>query len=352
MKMKTFGRYLWYRLENSALRTVVFTLLSVILTQNVVSDCIDAQAIKYNETGIFMLAVVLGVICTVIPMLENMGFKNRRNLDTLYFFPIKREKMALVHYLSGLIQILFIYTVTFFVAYAYLGINTDYFELYHMVPYYFLSLLLGLVMYSIFMFIFAQGNTIIDGVVFSLMWAFAIALVMWALTETVVTELVVTELSSRDNYQTLVMIRQFPNWGIAYAPINNLTVIYQNLIEVNMESRYNLEAALRYRDQWYMFFAWGALGVASAIGYFVTFVRKGAHKAGEISDSWFGYRLLIPIYGYSLLALIGEIELVTLLIFAAMIIGYIIYRRSFKIKGRDLVITALGIIPLLLGMVM
>lgn len=344
--MKTFGRYLLYRIENSALRTIIFTVLSVILTQNVISLCTsNGRPIQYNETGIYMLAVVLSIICTVIPMLETMGFKNRRNLDTLYFFPIKREKMALVHYLSGWIQILFIYTVTFVIAYAYLGIKTNYFALYHMVPYYFLSLLLGLIMYSIFMFIFGQANTIADGVLFSVMWVFAIALMMTAVRETIIEEFI-----RNDNYETTALINQLPSWGIVYMPINNLTVIFQDLIEVNKQ--WSNTSVNLYREQWYMFLVWGVLGVASAVGYFITFVKKGANKAGEISDSWFGYRLLIPVYGYSLLMIIGEIDILMIFIFVAMIIGYIVYRRSFKIRVRDLVVTALGIIPLMLSIMM
>ena len=341
--MQTFGRYLWYRLENSALRTIVFTVLSVILTQNVVSICIDSTVIEYNETGIFMLAVVLGIICTIIPMLENMGFKNRRNLDTLYFFPISRFKMALAHYLSGLIQVIFIYTVTFAVAYAYLGIKTDYFALYHMVPYYFLSLLVGIVMYSFFSFTFAQGNTVTDGAVISILWAFAIALVMWAVTERIVMGMI-----DHEDFEAVRRANQLPNWGIAYVPINNLTVIFQDLIEINRDWRST--SAERYLSQWYMFATWGAIGIASVVGYFITFIKKGAHKAGEISDSYFGYRTLIPIYGYSLLLMIGQIEIITILIFMAMIIGYIVYRRSFRLKTSDLVVIALGVIPLVIGM--
>lgn len=340
--MKTFGRYLRYRIENTALRTAIFTVLAVILTMSVIPNCIDAYT-EYSQTGLFMLATVLGIICTVIPMLETMGFKNRRNLDTLYFFPLKREKMALAHYLSGAIQIFFIYTVTFFASFAYLAINTDYFALFHMIPYYFLSLLLGLVMYSVFMFIFGQGNTVADGVVFSIMWMFAIALVAFAIYDAWSEYMI-----NRDNYEVLAYYNQLPAWGIVYAPINNLTVIFQDLIEINQKSWNDGYYPDIYRSQWFMFVIWGVIGVASAIGYFITFTKKGAQKAGEISDSWFGYRLLIPVYGYSLLMLMGVEEIITIMIFVAMIVGYIIYRRSFKLKPVDLIVTACGLIPLFL----
>jgi len=343
--MKTFGRYLLYRLENSALRTVVFTIISVIITQNTISECIDHGAVEYNSTGLYILATILGIICTVIPILETMCFKNRRNLDTLYFFPIKRRKMATVHFLSGFIQILFIYSVTFFIAFGYLATNTDYFALGYMPLYYLFSILIGFVMYSFFMFIFGQANTVADGVVFCVLWMFVIFIVM----QTFRGEILRHFLRDTDFWENT---SDLSGWGIAYAPINNLTVIFQDLIEINHiepDYPYYISYAERYINQAYMFFVWGAIGIASAVGYVVAFVKKGAEKAGEISSSLFGYKLLIPLYGYSLLMMYENLDFMTVLIFVAMVIGYIIYRRSFKLKASDLIFTGCGALAVILG---
>ena len=344
--MKILKRYLCYRLESSALRTVVFTVISAILTWNTVSDCTDGGAVEYNETGIYILAVVLGALCTVIPILELSAFKNRRNLDTLYFFPINRGKMALVHYISGFIQVLFAYTVTFGVAYVYLAANTDYFALGYMPLYYLLSVLLGLVMYSFFTFVFWQANTVADGVVFCVLWMFVIYIVAQPLRA----EVLRTFLAGTKYWENSANLSE---WGIVYAPINNLTVIFQDLIEINkdgLEYYYRDEYAVRYLSQAYMFFAWGVVGIAAALGYLVTFIKKGAEKAGEISSSIFGYKLLIPLYGYSLLMMYDSIDFMTVLIFIAMVIGYIIYRRSFRLKTSDLVFTGCGALAVVLGM--
>ena len=349
--MTAFTRYLRYRLEQSALRTLVFTALAVILSQSVISDAIrylDVEAVGYVDSGIYILAVVMGVVCTIIPILENMGFKNRRNLDTLYFFPIKREKMALTHFLGGFIQVAFIYTVTFAVASIYLIANTDFFNLYYLLPYYFLSLLLGFVIYSFFSFIFIQANTVADGSLMSLLWAFAPWVALYALYA--LTRPLYFEEGNVASYGLALAYSCLTEWGIVYAPINNMTVIFQSLIEVNQSGWNEFTYAGIYLSQFYCFIIWGVVGIACAIGYFVTFARKGANKAGEISDSFVGYRLLIPLYGYSLIYMIGSIEIVTVLVFVMMIIGYIVYRRTFRLKARDIIVTALGIIPLIIGM--
>lgn len=338
--MKVFGRYLQYRLKQSTLRTIVFTVLSVmvclIMTSEVSSSTIREE---YRTTGLYMLAVILGIICTLTPFLELSVFKTRRNLDTLFFFPIKRTKMALAHFLSGAMQIFTVYTVSFLSVWIYLLATTDCFKLGYMPLYYLFSLLLGGVMYSIFTFLFSEGNTVADGILFCALWVFVANLVMDVFHSYV--------LSAVLDRKVWFELDSLSEWGVVYAPINNLTVIFQKLIEVNRAL--NGDYANRYMGQMYMFFVWGAVGIAAAFGFFFNFKRKGAHLAGEISDSPFGYKLLIPIYGYGRLLLNIGLDILSVIIFALMLVGYFIYRRSFKIKTRDIIFIACGIIPLILS---
>lgn len=347
--MKIFAKYLGYRLEKSLSRTLIFTILALAFTWSTVSECIwytNPQDIQYNETGIYVLAIILGALCTVIPILELAELKNRRNLDTIYFFPIKRWKMALAQYLSGWIQTLVVYSVSFFSAWAYLEANTDYFALGYMFFYYILSLLVGLMMYSIFSFIFIQGNTVADGILFCMLWIFLIMIVGNVIRIEILREYI------RDTVYWESSAGFWSDWGIIYSPINNLTVIFQDLIEINkdtMDYYYRSEYVQRYLQDMYMFFVWGALGIAATAGYFLTFIKKGAEKAGEVSSSWLGYRILIPVYGYSCLMSSDTDIILIVLVLAMMVIGYTVYRRSFKLKTSDIVVTACGIIPLIIG---
>ena len=148
--MKTFGRYLTYRLEKTLPGTLILAIVALAINFVTVSDGIGKNRIENDETSLYMLAITLGALCTIIPILELSDFKNRRNLDTLYVFPLNRGKMALVHYISGFIQILVVYSLCFFSSWIYLEINTDYFALGYMLFYYILSILVGIAIYSIF----------------------------------------------------------------------------------------------------------------------------------------------------------------------------------------------------------
>ena len=341
--MTTFKRYVLYRIKNSVLRTLIFTILSILVTQTVIRDCIDLSRVENRTSGLFIFATILGIVASLIPFIELAGFKNRRNLDTLFFFPIKREKMALAVYISGLFQVIVIYTVTYVAGALFLATNTDYFALGYMLPYYFLSLLLGAVIYSVFMFLFTEGNTVADGVLICLLWIFLLNIASY----TVIRQCVEQKLWPTSTAMNLT------EWGIIYTPINHLTVLFQDLIEINHPSRWD-RSVVSIKEHSYMFFVWGAVGIAAAIGYVFRFAKKGAEKAGEISTSWLGYRILIPIYGYCLILLTASDSgpsTMSLLAFVLMIIGYVIYRRSFRLKKSDIIVTAAGLIPVLLTMI-
>ncbi len=333
--MTTFKRYLFYCVKNSSLRMIVSTILSAIISQVMLADCIDHTNISYCTSGINILATILGIFSTIIPILELSQFKNRRNLDTLYFFPIKREKMALAHYICGFYQISIIYTVTFATNFLFLVFETDFFELNHMIPYYFYSLLLGLVIYSVFMFIFIQANSITDGILFCFIWIFILSIVSYTFIDIF-------------NLESIAVTYQKQNWGIIYAPLDKLTKLYRNLIEINdpYPSDYLIG---QIKEQAFMFFVWVAVGIIAAIGYVFSFAKKRAENAGEISNSWFGYKMLIPVYTFCPIFLMRSdgIKVLSISFLILMIIGYIIYRRGVKFQKSDIILMVSGLILML-----
>lgn len=326
--MKIFFRYLLYRLRSSTLRTLIFTALSVAICLIGISMRNGSSEPQYCHSGLYMLATALCITVSIVPLFELSGLKNRRNLDTLFFFPIKREKMALVHFISGFAQVAAIYTVTWGASYLWLVLNTKYYALGYMIPYYLLSLLLAFVIYSIYCFLFMQANTTADGVLFCVLWIFLPALV--ALVLNVIWSVPIEE--------------ELMKWGIMYTPMNHLTVIFQDLIEINNPTRWD-GLVENIMERWYMFPVWGAVGLVAVNGYLFSFLGKGAEQAGEISNSPFGYALLIPAYGYCLIQ-IGMgifIPLLIVIYLGFMLSGYLIYRRGFKFKVPDIVMTVIGI---------
>ena len=65
--------------------------------------------------------------------------------------------------------------------------------------------------------------------------------------------------------------------------------------------------------------------------------------AGDISESVFGYRFIIPAIGLSLAYVLTPDLLETTLIATGMLIGYFVYRRSVRIKIEDIITVAMCI---------
>lgn len=317
--MKTFGRYLSYRLKQSWLRTLIFTVLSVIFTQNVMHSELSWEQ---PRSGLFIHAVILGILCTVIPILEIAEYKNRRNLDAFYSFAISRKSLALLHFICGWIQVVAIYTVTYLAGVITLLAYDTRFLLIYLIPYYFCSLALGLILYAVFLFLFNEGNTESDGAFFCFIGIFELAMI-----------LTLVDILLRDFSNSGLSLPFDTFWGCVYEPIDSLTVLFQHWLHGGEPSR----GALQVQKESYMFALWALIGIAAVIGYFYTFIHKRAEKIGDLSTSWFGYKTMIPICTFSLFHM-GFTGTGVVFVMILMLAGYFIYRRSFKLRRSDIIV--------------
>ncbi len=364
-----FGRYLTYRLRTTTLQNSVFTVLCLVFACIMIPTEIKIDTEwDSSRTGLYVIAICLGVLCTCIPVLETIAFKNRRNLDTLFFFPLSRFKMALAHYLSGWIQVTFAYTVTYlFAVVQILSAPSGTFRaLWLLLPYYFLSLLVGIVIYSVFIFLFGEGNTTGDGGWISCLGVFAPYVVMSALAKMVRDLGYITNAGTASGWRNAGWevvyeeLNEIGVWSLVYTPLNNLTVLVQNAMHIfNDTDGYSATASARAQSAgiWshaYLFAIWAVVGGLAIWGYFRAFALKRAETVGEISTSPFGLKVLVPLYGYAVLYLLaGSTSIVwAFILFVMMYIGYVIYRRTFKITLSDLICMAIGIVPCLLGILM
>ena len=356
--MTTFKNYLGYRLKKSLLSTVSFSLIALLITVTTANE--GVSYLEYGtkaRTGIESLATIMCIVASIIPMLETDCFKNRRNLDTLYFLPLSRFKMALAHYISGLVQVFVIYTVAFAGHLLVLLKYAKYFRLQYMPLYYVLLLLLGVALYSIFIFLFGEANDTADGVICVIMWIFALYLLSLVaiipIRNYVYHYVYNGHVDQAPEYFEFTRdLNNFTAWFIPYTPVNNLTVVFQDIMEgtikyveypgetfqelvsVHVWPTFREVIETRY-PQWYMAFLPVIAGIAGVFGYFRTFTRKGAEKAGEVSSSWFCYKVLIPSYGFVCFAVSGFFNVAFFLTVAGMYLAYAIYRKSFKIRKAD-----------------
>jgi hypothetical protein len=117
-----------------------------------------------------------------------------------------------------------------------------------------------------------------------------------------------------------------------YFPLVFITENFSDAIEVGRFYRAeNAEIGI--------FVIWCVVGALAAVGYYFSFSRKRVESIGEISSSLVGYKVIIPLAVLCLVLAIecdGDNILLLIIGIIAAVIGYMIYRRSFKIKLSDI----------------
>lgn len=306
--MTSFKNYFFYHFKNTFLRLIVLCVFSLLLIATNMS-----YYDKYYSPAVF--GYLLGILCTLVPILELSGFKKRRNLDSLFSLPVSRKKQALIHYLNGLMHITTVYTTCFIVMFIYLAVKNNRDASGYFVAYYLLSLAMASFIYSVFMFVFNQANTIVDGVIFEILAAYSLFWLVQAIR-------VVFGLEVSGPLYTIYS--PFGNDGLFQLVRDELPFIpWKSLV---------------------MCITWVLIGIACMFGYLYTFEKTRVENVGGISNALFGYKLYIPLWASTLLVLGGSFLFI--FIYVSMFIGYIIYRRGVKLTMIDY-ISIVSTIPFL-----
>ncbi|MBR5286949.1 MAG: hypothetical protein IKU30_08640 [Clostridia bacterium] len=285
---------------------------------SVMANQIPEGALKGFDTN-FGIAVALVIFLSlVVPIFNFAKFKNRRNLDTLYSLPLSRRKFALAHYLSGLIAVLVPTAIGFLVE---VGVIIGYgafsfIDLGWLFVYFLLLMITGWLFYSMNLFVFNEANHIFDGVVFVICW------------------------------NLLFYVVAFPS-NLLSSFFDELATPFGYIMEILSRTEAVIETTPFYLD-WYFGFEtviaftllWATLGLISVVLFFARCNKQSPERVGGISDSFFGYKLFIPLYvapvvlfshiGHGIRS-IGDVAV----FFSLAFVGYIIFRRGFKFKLSD-----------------
>ena len=332
--MTYFKRYFLHRLRSTTFRSIVLAVITAIVTFVGVSNTAHFQydvTYRSSESGLAVSVYLALVILIVIPMLETAELKKQRSLDLLFAFPITKSQLAIAHYLSGLCQVIFLNAVSVFASVlahmskGFGGIS------FFVIPAVVCMLPVIICLYSVVVFLFSQGNTVGDGVVFTFGVPLAIYNTLWVIFKVL------------DNFDEahIWLTRNFASYpkfcnffemlALPASPFDTL----MRRGEFSFGLAWTPYVTVRY-------IIWAMIGIACVIGFVYYTKTFRAERAGDISDSVFGYKVLIPLFAMNAVLeswLSGvelfEDEVDIVLILVAMAIGYFIYRRSFRIRLAD-----------------
>lgn len=348
--MKTCASYFKYSLKKVLVEMLTLTVFALLLVHFSVSQSIvhwkadGVLDIRRSDLCLWVPSAILGVLAAVLPLLRLSAFKSRRNIDTLYSFPLSRRKMVAVQLGMGIGEMFCAFTLSYLYFIFLYKLKAGAFHLFWLLPNYFAALVGGLILYFFVAFFFWQGNTVADGIVFAIGFAGAPALF-------------VLDLSILFNSSLMSeAVWYLPFWHLSnttglfyYKAMQDSPEVMEVMGEQLSNNAYFWELD-SLANKFYMYIVWFFVACILAAMLFYFAGRSKAEKAGDISDSFLGYRTLVPFYGYSIL--LNSTERAwefSPIIYLLMIVGYILYRRGFKLRMSDWICLGGGVVPIVIG---
>lgn len=312
----------------------------------------EIVTVKYRDLSLAPSMAVLMVLAVGVPVWMFAFLKKKRNLDCCYSLPITRRGIGLTQYSVGLVAVY----VPFVCSYVLTLITNASFGLFgalghgYLISHFGVCLLAGFVIYSLSVFVFEKANSVIDGVVFVVAYMLVLYVLVYD-TQNIINEIgmlrakyVYNESIKNGALRDLVYFNPFyfnvsEDSGIPFVFFISLL----EDLEYSAETVYGARMERFFSDTenivWLVF--WTVVGIMTAVGAVWGFGKKSAQAAEEISNSIFGYKLLIPLVGFSYIVPYGIFDSDATSCLAMMVacaVGYTVYRRGVKYKKSDYII--------------
>ncbi len=332
-------KYLLFHIKDSLPQIILFIVITLISCFSLSIDGYIHHNTYYNydspENNPITMIAVIGIALSIgVPIIEFSYRMRKITIDQMYSFPIKREKIFLAHYITGFIKILIPVTVAVIYFLIDLSFKEHLFDVFYLIPFYFSLLGTLLFGYSFVTFIFMRGNTVGDGLINILFGIFFIPAIIAVITY-------------HQPYSYPTNMKDFFNIdfgdGIIFKPVVDIIEYFEGemewfaLSQIKHTNQY-LELPHFSADSfgWLIFHA--ICGVASFVLSIVLVKKDKSENSMGISNSWFSYKIMIPVYLFVISYTAIDVEFIAwLFILIGGFLMYVIYRRTLKIKIIDVV---------------
>ena len=333
-------RYALYHFRKSIFRPIIIILLIAGFTA---ISCINVRYGYYGwdpvngstygdpeyylDLNVFSVTLMLATI--FIPFTEFFEFKNRRNGDTWFSFPISKYKLAFIHFMNGFIDIFLSILISAIIVAVRSSLTPEItFKPIAFTTTMLLALLISFVSYSFISFAFVQGNNIFDGIILSGLYVYFPAIVFDVI------DYIIYAYRKDINIYDIGLYDYRPYLSIVSLP-ERIISRYQQIINWGKNDVEDLLVT--------PIIIWAIVGILCAIGVVVFFGKNKTYKLGEVSDSPCGYNIMIPawIYCLQLMSSSGVAGIVFTLIHYG---AHVFYRRGVKLTIFDYAKVAVSLV--------
>lgn len=268
----------------------------------------------YPSTPPLNLFVIYGISLSFIYAIIEFKFKTKKvEIDAMYSLPIKRRSLYLAKFLNGFTNILIPVIGCYLITVLYIACSYNLYNMWGFLLYLPILILFIFLAYSVFAFAFTRGNNVADGIV-TIIFIVSLTLMIEAFRE--LTEILYDSDRYSDGYETI------------FAPFVYFSGLISDLI-CHKSSDFVLKNNY-----------WNIINIILSVACFVLFVvlidNEKAEDAENRTDSWFSYKVFLPLYNFILIS-ICESLLLTVIFAAATYFIYVYKNKSFKIKTHELI---------------
>ena len=296
-----------------------------------------------DSSPILFITIMACILCTIIPVIEFSFKMSKISIDQMYSLPIKREKLYMAKFISGFIEILIPVSVVFIFCLLKVLFSNHMYETIYFLPYFVCLILFMFFLYSTITFFFTRGNTVIDGIINIVLIIFVVEL-----------------FSSTIDSLLWGNIRNYFDSGSCYlySPISIISELFDNKLSAEAINKlHTMYSEYFYTERVTLttyeivsVIIFILIGIASTILFVVLNKKDKAEDSMQVSNSWFSYKVFIPVYMslISLLMMDGSELIGFVFLFVGTYIAYVIYRRSLKIKKWDIIVPVICFVSMMI----
>lgn len=325
------AKYLRYECRRNLLPLLLFTAIACLVVGIIFSTSTlyynwpyivpdgngSPQMHRPSDSLLAAPAVILVALCVIVTVMQFSFRMKARSTDLWYSLPVRREKLLFVRTLTGLALVFIPYTLSYWLGFCILLGRENYFFMQGYPLYFLASLPLGALLFGFCSFIFTRANSVGDGIVFMISWTFVLFL--------------------PHLYVNFLGVSLRPLNITSFLPFGPLIFVTETFSELicrtdTLPSLLPLACLIPFAV---------AEGVGGYAGLFLTARRQRAENAEQLSSSLWGYKTLIPWFVFFFSSCIipddGQLPLILwALVLIGGLVGYIVYRRSFRLKLADI----------------
>ena len=344
-------KYFTYLLKKNLLPLAVFTLFCIVVyVVPILAENYDYwnQVVFYTyHTGLFYsidlyyanIAVALAVMSVLIPIYIFSYKMNKRSVDMHYSLPISKRKILVTNFLAGLVLMYAAYTIAYLLGFLVIAVKVDGLYLIYYLYLYLALLIPAFITYAVTAFIYTRANTIVDGVV-SVVGALCIFAMAVGMIE--VLHLLPDGADWSWFFSFTPLVRAFIELGEGITG-GKVDIWFTSRNPLYKEGIINSNICLLVDG-----ILWTVIAIAATVGLICAEKNSKAENCGQISESFFCYKVQIPAYTAMVTAMTWDwsnYELIYLcaILFGALVLS-IIYKRTIRIGWKFAIVLGASII--------